>query len=1234
MIMKKLSKIIIAIVLSVFGLNVARAASCPSGFYLYDSGDFKKPTKVHYEITVKYTSDGKTKTYTAPNRTLYKYILNRKKDGTGKEYVGYCRNPGREARKSDSDKKFSCDELVFDQVKPESGPDANIYWAGITEIFKQGYNGKTRNSDYDYFITQFALRTYEMMAPNYSSLVDNFSGILSKSYHYMHVYVTDKVLNDDTTKAKLRQLKDTFCASSGGCKNNIVKLNWRNIKSVNIEWSGVDGHSEETIIKNIRTLVNKGLDAAIDYKKGISGSSITWKNSAKAVSTGAKNAKAYQYEFTLKNFKSSGSYAYLDLSCPDCKANNVKYNLYINDSKNPVKTYADSAKTIVRANLLNADSVTNGTGKVKVIVEVSQEECNAETVEYFLKVKYSDAELSSKYYDMHSSASKKGNVQSFYFTDIDGLIPSSKDADADVDNKDFRLCEPTCEQLEKSCNVDKNEEDCKLFEEKYESSCSKPQCEVRVENGSCSSTGASSAVSIKEGYEISGPAGNCTVTNKLNVKECIINNEDPVGNSYEVSDNRYCKVYCKEDYKLSLPGNQNVDSGRYFQLTAKVTGSKTCYTSKINTDKFLSDLEKAGTKSKINSYVKQYSSCTDLNSIDYKFDPTITFKYEETGYYNIKKTAELEKGATATSEASSYCSKDTIDNNYTSCGGSNMASSPATKTKTVSYTDDSGTHSMSVEYDDVRYVTRKINKTASYKTPTQFATLHDSGTIVSKYDDLSGTTATELENGLPVRFNAKGTYDFSLTLKNVGEYFETQKLGRLIGGSKSVLTQYLEDNTVCKAESKSKGNLNKNGIWTCKYSIDDRPYYCETSSGEKIDITECMETKTEGQCIQEYCPGGGGHPCPPPMEHIDLTNCLKTHDLDYCVENNCKLKDKCPPPFENVDISDCLKTHNLNYCIEHNCPDEREYCPPPFEDRDITECVAEEGREVCVQRHCCPDCPTYYKCQKVNGVYYGPNSEVLKDIYSGGTIAKTAREQFAELCKTCDEPDCPQVYECLKVNGVYYGPAGQILPDKVSFTKVCKPGNGGYEFDYRSVTTSDLNPNNRELGSNWQYSENVDTAEELKAKVTTEEIIEDGEKIYDLETDNVVKSNKFAMKIHMTSGIISHIREENEKIDTYVNGNLTCYDYNDDDGNTYSNIMCYSDFIDDLVDHYSSEIKFGVPRPRSKSERNNGANTEYWTLWTEAIDKDAARWSITTTHELAYFKTGYGSNINVGPSWK
>ncbi len=109
--------------------------------------------------------------------------------------------------------------------------------------------------------------------------------------------------------------------------------------------------------------------------------------------------------------------------------------------------------------------------------------------------------------------------------------------------------------------------------------------------------------------------------------QCVVNKTDSAGNSYTaktcvygetandsargqengmkyVNDNKYCTVSCSEDYKFSYSGIQDTDSGRYFRVSAKISGVKTCYTSPIDYEQFARDIKAA--QEEILKYFNEY----------------------------------------------------------------------------------------------------------------------------------------------------------------------------------------------------------------------------------------------------------------------------------------------------------------------------------------------------------------------------------------------------------------------------------------------------------------------------------------------------------------------------------------------------------------------------------------------------------------------------------------------------
>lgn len=79
-----------------------------------------------------------------------------------------------------------------------------------------------------------------------------------------------------------------------------------------------------------------------------------------------------------------------------------------------------------------------------------------------------------------------------------------------------------------------------------------------------------------------GDAKCANISTKTNqIKKCVLGKKDATNTSYEatneISENSYCKVYCKEKYNFVLPTARLTTSGGYFKLSTTVTGTRDCY---------------------------------------------------------------------------------------------------------------------------------------------------------------------------------------------------------------------------------------------------------------------------------------------------------------------------------------------------------------------------------------------------------------------------------------------------------------------------------------------------------------------------------------------------------------------------------------------------------------------------------------------------------------------------------
>lgn len=103
-------------------------------------------------------------------------------------------------------------------------------------------------------------------------------------------------------------------------------------------------------------------------------------------------------------------------------------------------------------------------------------------------------------------------------------------------------------------------------------------------------------------------------------EKCIIDNKDPNGNEYNVqSQNKYCTISCKEDYAFKTPGNlgtyyagQNMTTNldNVYQATIGIAGQRTCVTTSIDNDSYISDAYelKEKTLEQYNLFMQTYAA--------------------------------------------------------------------------------------------------------------------------------------------------------------------------------------------------------------------------------------------------------------------------------------------------------------------------------------------------------------------------------------------------------------------------------------------------------------------------------------------------------------------------------------------------------------------------------------------------------------------------------------------------
>ena len=367
-----------------------------------------------------------------------------------------------------------------------------------------------------------------------------------------------------------------------------------------------------------------------------------------------------------------------------------------------------------------------------------------------------------------------------------------------------------------------------------------------------------------------------------NVKLCILDYSDQADNTYQmttddnVASNDYCRVYCKEDYKISLPLGRWVTAGRSFALAMNVNASKTCYTDLIDYDKFARELafEKSkldanssdtGARNRYKKILNQYKTCATASwNSDIKFEPTITLTYDEKEYidkfkdkkvkFQIANKAKNGKEETTLNVSNNniwLCSGNDTDDYYNECKNGTVVNKPEGQvTITLSgYYDPDNFGKTDLKIPVTKFAKKISFASAVYAPEDNLYTEAGSGVITTTSSNTNRKLSTSLlVNGeeitnvgqLPITLKREvGAYKFNIQFNNVGEYFDSGKTGRLIGGANAVALK--DDKTTFKGEYVCSYTVN---CPECKVGCHEDPtkgIFC--SIGEQPQIPTCINCK-------------------------------------------------------------------------------------------------------------------------------------------------------------------------------------------------------------------------------------------------------------------------------------------------------------------------------------------------------------------------------------------------------
>jgi len=347
-----------------------------------------------------------------------------------------------------------------------------------------------------------------------------------------------------------------------------------------------------------------------------------------------------------------------------------------------------------------------------------------------------------------------------------------------------------------------------------------------------------------EGNDSPGASGSVTIVSmNWNFDVYDYNGNHSLVNSYTVNGTKYEGKY--SDGSISC-GCSSCSKHEGHDPREKDYDNKTNYTTLRN--QAYEKLKNAVTK--LNGIIANYNSCTGIiNNTNYsanltnaspsstassswendmKFDPKVEFIYNED--YMSQINGEFKQVNDSETSNNMFCSGD-IDDKYHCQSGS--SSSLKTTAKNYLTCDDNGCGVKTAQISTAKWIRKSKTHTAEYKPNNEFSTYTQYGTIKFKWDQCSGNDClwTNLpDDAIPVMLAQKsGVFPFKFTFSQIGQSNSNGSLGRLIGGSTSVLTEYnkLDKSETCN--SGSRVTATADGGYVCHYlnNCDDCDFICE-----------------------------------------------------------------------------------------------------------------------------------------------------------------------------------------------------------------------------------------------------------------------------------------------------------------------------------------------------------------------------------------------------------------------
>lgn len=1064
------------------------------------------------------------------------------------------------------------------------------------------------------------------------------------------------------------------------------------------------GAQVESTAKNI---IKAGLKAGVEYKSGnikVAEVNVNVAGGTEPVETQSGSITRYERlvvtEIELKNFNleaaKPGFFNYLGFTenSSDLTVTELGYSFTYSNKE---EDYTKNGKINPTDNLVEILK-NNDTNKVyiafKVILSTADLKCNDQ---FYLKTKYYDETLLN------------GAI----------LVPL-KDAHKDyTDGQRFVIYTDAPVETKESVNV---------------KMCDDP-CDPTIELPPICEDGKKADADGNVTYEYKEGKGNIT--------KCILKNNDGAGNSLKlndskyaasVSNNKYCSVYCKEDYKFTVPYKKTTTNGRYFTIGMSIKGQQDCYSTKLDTDTFKKDII-AKQKEIIDAYNERLKYYELLNNelvdsgrdfvckknLCFPFEPTLSDLEQGLGFAclnNGSVETQSEDQKMIEFKGTYYLYEEvngqllvriggapddvlygSIKNNKGTCSTYKNCQTMGYTCNIVSSQEDYDKRKIDEDYQG-KFDAATTRLDAAIEALKQTVDLYNScmgdsayrgysdkyhtsawqmiylfepkityryeepnpGGTDTKYMDMDSCVGAACDIMIPVKeqiYSGKCSDEdkennrcsevstvttiFDNQVVPTTEYchddgtFDTANYK--CSNPKSTITY--EDKSYFMCEKDSEGNYS---CGPSTYKVTDMSYVHKVATSEgQYDTPRVFysvapygqiaisNTKVPNGTLIDGLPVGANTPLGDYYYVISIDGLGRY----YNAQKTGRIFGTSASSLTTVDRLEHVETLNgeelrgndyaCTYKVTASCKDENGVNHSP------EECPVGQDWNEC-KKTLCPNEGTY--CVKEAQAYYVCETQAFdKDTCVKMNNRDEAISNSANNYNCC--PNCQIV--CV----------GHCIREEI-------PGGGSdLKVEFRPISPSIVNPNDRQLGYNWDTRNPINTLMAQKAGNTISEIEERANIDAGSATEEELKEiEKYTLKVKLTPEMASWIKEYNKNNETsgsYNNNTLNCYDYKMngyteatcksagyswvDGACVMPNVFCYSSFIDKLQEEYPDEID-APHREEAKSTAHENYNTY------ANINKlpNQGTTIVTNDYWTIYQYTNLDVNSDgipdIGPSWK